>query len=96
LGALQEKYQIWGEAWRMHLGLALQLHKVTEVICIDHDKCGAYKLFFPEMKPEEEKKYHVEHLKKFRESLKQSHPDLKVLLFFMNLDGSCEDYTDEL
>mmetsp|Transcript_28984 Transcript_28984/g.39812 ORF Transcript_28984/g.39812 Transcript_28984/m.39812 type:complete len:178 (-) Transcript_28984:290-823(-) len=95
LGSLQTKYKIWGESWTEHLGLAIKLHHVTEVICIDHDKCGAYKLFYPEMKPEEERQYHIDNLKKFRISLKKTHPNLHVYLYFMKLDGSCDEILED-
>ncbi len=39
LGYNQETYPHWPALWKEHLGLALKLHKVNEIICIDHDKC---------------------------------------------------------
>jgi len=68
----------------------LKLHKVEEIICIDHDKCGAYKLFYPDMKPEEEKDYHVKNLWKMREEMKALYPDMKFRGCFMHINGSCE------
>lgn len=90
LGYNQQSYPHWGALWTEHLGLALKLHKVKEIICIDHDRCGAYKLFHPEMKPEQEREYHVKNLTCFKCTMQKQYPDLKVSSFFMRLDGSCE------
>jgi hypothetical protein len=90
LGYNQQTHPHWGALWTEHLGLALKLHKVKEIICIDHDRCGAYKLFHPEMKPAEERDYHVKNLQCFTCSMSEQYPQLKVSSYFMRLDGSCE------
>lgn len=90
LGYNQETYPHWGALWMEHLGLALKLHNVKEIICIDHDRCGAYKLFHPEMTPTQEHDYHVKNLTCFKCSMQEKYPDLKVSSYFMRLDGSCE------
>ena len=52
LGSNQEKFAEWNTVWIKHLDLAIMLHEIKEIIVIDHEKCGAYKIFFPEMTPE--------------------------------------------
>ena len=52
LGANQEKFPEWTASWLKHLDLAILLHNIKEVIAIDHECCGAYKIFYPNMKPE--------------------------------------------
>jgi carbonic anhydrase len=91
LGATQEKYKSWSESWNEHLELAKTLHNVEEIICVDHEKCGAYKLFYPDITPETEKELHVKHLLKFEKQMKLKHPKLKVFSYYMHLDGTCED-----
>ena len=90
LGVNQNKFASWGQAFREHLGLGLELHKVKEMIVIDHDKCGAYKKFFPEMKPEEEREYHVKQILQFEEMIIKEYPELKLHAYYMQVDGVCE------
>ena len=90
LGYNQAQYPEWGVLFRKHVELAEQLHEVKEIICLDHDKCGAYKLFYPDMKPEEEREKHIENILKFEKTMSQLHPKLALHAFFMHLDGTCE------
>ena len=90
LGYNQEKYPEWSLLFKTHVDLAEKLHHVKEVICLDHDKCGAYKLFYPDMKPEEEKGLHIENILKFEKAMARLHPNITLHAFFMSLDGSCE------
>ena len=85
-----EKFKPWRKIARDHLDLAMSLHKIKEVICIEHDKCGAYKMCYPDMKPGDERQYHIENVVRFERKIKKSHPELKVHAYLMNLDGSCE------
>eukprot|EP01038_Epipyxis_sp_PR26KG_P005077 gene5077-7084_t len=87
LGVNQTKYPTWCTLWETHLDLAQKLHHIEEIICIDH---VAYRLFYPDMKPEEERDYHIKNMNQFEEKMKKSHPNLKVSSYFMHLDGSCE------
>jgi hypothetical protein len=91
LGFNQEKWESWGALWKQHLELAKKLHHVKEIICIDHDKCGAYKLFYPEMKPEEERQHHEKNLQKFKDRMKELYPDLGFRGFFIKLDGTADE-----
>ena len=43
----------------MHRNIKSKVNFIKEIIVINDEKCGAYKLFFPDMKPEEEFHYHV-------------------------------------
>jgi len=90
LGVNQKKYASWHELWNQHVTLAESLHHVEEVVCIDHEKCGAYRMFYPDMKPEEEKSLHDENLAKFVKIVQEEHPNLRVKGFFMHLNGSVE------
>ena len=90
LAFVNEKFKQWRKTARDHLDLAIKLHKVREVICIEHDQCGAYKMCYPDMKPGDERQFHIENVVKFEQKIKKSHPELKVHAFLMNLDGTCE------
>src|ERR1700752_737131 len=69
LGAVQKEKKYWGKTFFDHLGLAVKLHKVSNVFVMEHRNCGAYgpKGFGllpdnPERK--EERKVHLKQVKK--------------------------------
>jgi len=90
LGYNQTKYPEWGSLFRTHVDLAEQLHAVKEIIVIDHDKCGAYKLFHGELTPEQEYDLHIDNIFKFEAAMKKLHPKIKLHAYFMRIDGSVE------
>jgi len=90
LGYNQSKFADWGDLFRKHVELAEKLHGVKEIIVIDHDKCGAYKLFYGDLTPEKERQLHFENLVKFQNSMKQLHPTIKLHAFLMALNGTVE------
>jgi len=57
---------------------------------MDHECCGAYKLVYGAMTPEEERKKHVENILAFEKSVAKWAPGLTVHAFIMNLDGTVE------
>jgi len=93
LGVNQTKYPEWAKSWETHLGLAQELHHVSEVICIDHENCGAYKKLYEkaEIPLAEENKMHEANLRQFRDNLKSRIPKLKISLYIMKLDGTVVD-----
>ena len=93
LGANQDEYNDWPSTWLKHLDLAIMLHNIKEVIVIDHEKCGAYRLFYPEMKPTEEFHHHVCELLQFREVITKKYPELTIKTYYMFVDGNCEEVT---
>jgi len=91
LGYNQTKYSDWGDLFRKHVELAEQLHGIKEIVVIDHDKYGAYKLFYgQDLTPEKEKELHIENLMLFDEAIKTLHPNIVVHAYFMHLDGKVE------
>jgi hypothetical protein len=68
----------WVKALDEHITLAIALHKIQEVIVIDHMDCGAYKALYKELtktelKPNDEYDRHVENIKLFIETIKNRH-----------------------
>lgn len=91
LGALNDRYPVWSQAFWDHLDLAVQLHHVHRVICIDHRDCGAYKLLMGEAAakdPQTELNTHVKQLYAFRSAVVARHPHMEVEIALMNLDGT--------
>jgi hypothetical protein len=67
-----------------------KLHNTKNVIIMDHRNCGMYNLVYGRdvsKDPKEEYKLHQEHLTNVKNRLKKDHPDLKVELLLMDLDG---------
>lgn len=91
LGALNDKYPAWNEAFWAHLDLAVQLHEVHRLIVIDHRDCGAYKLLLGEAAvkdPETEFKSHVKQLYALRSAVVTRYTHMEVELGLMALDGT--------
>ena len=93
LGAVTPKYPDWGRTFRQHLGVAIELHHIHEVIVLDHRNCGAYKVILGEDyagDPAAETRIHAEMLHRLRAAIHHAHPKLAVKLGLMALDGTVE------
>ena len=89
LGYNQTIYSVWAEALDKHIELAEKLHHIGEVIVIDHMNCGAYKLFYNKnsISEPDELVLHKENANKFKKTIKQKFPHLKVKTLLMKLTG---------
>ena len=93
LGATTDKQKAWGETFWAHLGVAIDLHHIKNVIVMDHRDCGAYKVFLGEevvKEPKIELATHTKHLNLIRSQIKAKHTTLEVELLIMALDGKVE------
>jgi carbonic anhydrase len=92
LGYNQNKYECWPPTFIEHVDLAIKLHHIKKIVVIDHEDCGAYKLFYPHVKhhPELERKLHIKNIKKFIKRLKQKYPQLLFAGYLLALDGTAE------
>ncbi len=93
LGVNTEQRPAWGQTFWEHLDVALQLHHVKKVMVLDHRDCGAYKTFLGEdfaAAPSRETEIHSEKLRLLRDQIVAKHPELKVELLLMSLDGAVE------
>ncbi len=74
----------WKRVAYEHIDAAIMLHKIKEIIILDHMDCGMYKLEkFPD-----EKKAHLRILRKIKRHLKKQYPTLTVITKLMDVDGS--------
>jgi carbonic anhydrase len=48
LATLTDKYPAWAQTFWEHLEVSIQLHRIHEVIVMDHRDCGAYKVLLGE------------------------------------------------
>jgi hypothetical protein len=90
LSFLTDKFKHWTVVAKDHLDLAISLHKIKEIICIEHEKCGAYKMIYSDLTPENERQKHIENVLEFEKIIGSSHPELELHAFYMRIDGSCE------
>jgi len=93
LGAVTDKYPDWGHTFRQHLGIAIDLHHIQEVIILDHRDCGAYKVILGKdyaADPAAETRIHTTMLHRLRHDIHRHHPKLGVRLGLMALDGTVE------
>jgi carbonic anhydrase len=92
LGYNQNKYVTWSSTWLDHVNLAIKLHNIQKIVVIDHEDCGAYKLFYPDLKdhPKRERKYHIKNIKEFINYVRHIYPNMEYAGYLLNLDGSYE------
>jgi len=92
LGFNQNKYKCWRETFLQHVDLAINLHKINKIIVIDHMDCGAYKLFYPNMKSnsEEERLLHIKNIKIFVDKLRNIFPQLEHDAYIIDLAGKVD------
>ena len=93
LGAVTHKFPDWGQTFRQHLDVAIDLHHIHEVVILDHRDCGAYKVILGKdyaTDPPAETNIHAEMLHRLRHQILAKHAKLAVSMFLMALDGSVE------
>jgi len=93
LGVVSKKFGKWHDVFWEHLDVAIKLHKVHQVIVIDHQDCGAYKLALGDDAvdtPEKELAAHTATIQTFAKLVEKHHPNLPVEGYFMALDGTAE------
>jgi hypothetical protein len=91
LGALTDKLPAWNQTFWDHVSLAIDLHKIHQVIVLDHRDCGAYKAILGEdfaKDPAKETAMHATQLQRLGKMIKEKYPALEVALLLMALDGT--------
>lgn len=96
LGVVSKKFAAWHDTFWQHLDVAIQLHRVHEVVVIDHLDCGAYKLAFGDnivASKDVEMPAHSKTIRSFAALVRKHHPDLAIEGYVMALDGTAEQVT---
>lgn len=91
LGAVHPQFEAWHQVFWDHVGLAVTLHGVREILVIDHRDCGAAKLALGEAAiadPVAEMAAHTAVFTQFTTAAHDRFPELQVRGFLMNLDGT--------
>ena len=91
---IDKKFPAWRKAFLEHVNLVKDIHKIKEVIVIDHLDCGMYKKTYnnPNITLEEEKILHIGNLHNFKIFMQNEYPDLKTRTYLMNLTGKIEEF----
>jgi carbonic anhydrase len=94
LGYNQDDFPEWSKSFDKHVELAMDLHKIDEVIVVDHMDCGAYRILYDNqsMSKEEEHKLHQKNLNKFKSLINKKFPSLKVTMLLINTDGTFSEF----
>jgi hypothetical protein len=93
IGALGKLGQEWADTFWKHVGTAIKLHAVHELIVLDHRDCGAFKLVFGKesiANRADETKLHKQQAALLTAQIKQKFPELKAEMLIMDLDGTVE------
>ena len=89
LGYNQKTYPEWSKMLDKHIQLSIELHKIDEIIVLEHMGCGEYKLTYPESKTiRDELAKHKENVQTFKEHINKKFPTLTVRAIIMTLDGN--------
>ena len=93
LGAKNDKFPAWGTTFWEHVQVAIDLHRIRRIVVMDHRDCGAYKAILGKDlagNPKEELAVHAAQMRSLRADIAQKHPELKVQLLLLGLDGKVE------
>ena len=80
IGVTHKKFKKWHLTFWDNLNTSIKLHKITKLIVINHNDCGAAKIANKEKKfnLSIENKMHKLSFKNIKKKLKKKHPKLKV------------------
>jgi carbonic anhydrase len=93
IGVVAEPFKDWQKAFWDNLATSIQLHHIKSVIAIDHRDCGAAKIAYGAEKVANAKietETHRAAMDEFRKQVGQRHPELKVEIGLMALNGKIE------
>lgn len=93
LGAVHPGFEAWHKVFWDHVGLAVKLHGIKEIVVIDHRDCGAFKLAMGTgaiSTPTLETATHTHVFRTFAAEAGHRFPDLTVSGYLMALDGTVE------
>jgi carbonic anhydrase len=96
IGVVAESFKDWHKAFWDNLAASIQLHNIKSVIAVNHRDCGAAKIAYGAEKFGNrgvETATHRAAMEDFRKRVGQRHPQLKVEIGLMALDGQIEIFT---
>ena len=80
IGVTNKKFKKWHKTFWDNLDISIKLHKISKLIVINHEDCGAAKIANNEKKFNSliEKKIHKESFKNIKKIITKRYPYLKV------------------
>ena len=80
IGVTERKFKKWHSTFWENLATSIKLHRITSLIVINHNDCGAAKIVNGKKKfnLSVENKIHKESFIKIKKKLKKKYPNLKV------------------
>lgn len=86
----------WGPAFFDHLGVAIQLHSISEVWVFDHLDCGAYKaIYYGDLSvPDLDTAPHITEMQKLRDNIKTAYFSVAFQGFIIDQEGTITKYID--
>ena len=93
LAAVSPKFPDWNKTFWQHLQVAIDLHRIHQVMVIDHRDCGAFRVAYGTdfgKDPAAETAIHTTVMRELRQQIAQRQPALDVSLALMALDGTVE------
>lgn len=82
IGAVAPKFESWHETFWDNLKITIQLHRVKNMVALDHRDCGAAKLAYGD----DSVATHRKALEEFRHEVGQRHKELHVITGLIGLD----------
>ncbi len=90
-------YQGWNTFIDTHIGLAYNLHGISQIIIVEHEKCGAYQYQYGELTTEQELEYHIENATICGNVLWEKYnpingtilpiPNLQIIAYIISING---------
>lgn len=99
LNGVNSQFSRWDKILENHIDISYTLHKIKEIICMEHMDCGAYKAQLNggnAFSKYEELNKHVNELNKFKMTINNKYvkddgsPKYDVKLWLMRLDGTVD------
>jgi hypothetical protein len=91
-------YEGWNTFIDSHISLAYDLHDISKIIIVEHEKCGAYAVQYGDLTTDEERAYHVENVTTCGNVLWEKYnptngtmtriPNLSIIGYVISIDAS--------
>ena len=87
IGVTHKKFKRWHSTFWENLATSIKLHKISNLIVINHNDCGAAKIVNGNNKfsTSIENKIHNQSFKIIKKKLKKKHPSIKVSFKIMKI-----------
>jgi hypothetical protein len=91
-------YEGWNTFIDEHITLAYDLHDISQIIIVEHEKCGAYEVQYGELTTEQELERHIENVTTCGNTLWEKYnpetgtvmriPNLSIIGYVISIDAS--------